>query len=90
MDLKAENGACSEIQVSGAQGLKVEKRGRRYGAQRKLALSQETKIQGLIKDKPPDQLKLSFALWTRRAVQEMLDQHDFHGYKPRESALHDL
>ncbi len=56
----------------GAKGLKVQKRGRRYGAQRSLDISQETKIQKLIRDRTPDQLKLTFALWTRQAVQELI------------------
>ena len=59
-------------QAKGAKGLKVQKRGRPYGAQRKLEISQETTIQKLITDKTPDQLKLTFALWTRQAIQELI------------------
>ncbi len=58
--------------TEGAKGLKVQPRGRRIGAQRRLAISQELRIQQLITDHTPDQLKLTFALWTRQAVQEII------------------
>ena len=61
-----------KYQSEGLKGLKVQTRGRRIGAQRRLALSQELRIQQLITDNTPDQLKLTFALWTRQAVQEII------------------
>lgn len=42
---------------NGSKGLKLEKRGRRKGALRTLS---------------PDQLKLPFALWTRKAIQQLI------------------
>ncbi len=59
-------------QTEGAKGLKVQRRGRRQGAQRSLDISEESKIQKLICDHTPDQLKLTFALWTRQAVGELI------------------
>jgi len=52
----------------GASGLKPAKPGRKPGEKRRLRPEQEEEIRGLIASKTPDQLKLSFALWTRRAV----------------------
>jgi transposase len=34
---------------------------------------QEKKIQQLIQDRTPDQLKLAYALWTRQAVSELIE-----------------
>ena len=56
----------------GAKGLRAQRRGRRVGEQRTLLLEQEIAIQRLICDKTPDQYKLTFALWTRQAVQELI------------------
>lgn len=53
----------------GEEGLKAQGRGRRYGSKRTLTAEQEQELQQLIADKAPDQLKLSYALWTRQAVQ---------------------
>lgn len=61
-----------KYQAEGAKGLKIQKRGRREGTQRSLDCSQELRIQNLITENTPDQLKLSFALWTRQAVQEII------------------
>jgi transposase len=61
-----------KYQADGAKGLQVQTRGRRVGAQRHLDISQELRIQQLITDHTPDQLKLTFALWTRQAVQEII------------------
>jgi transposase len=61
-----------KYQSEGLKGLKVQTRGRRVGAQRRLDISQELRIQKLISDNTPDQLKLTFALWTRQAVQEII------------------
>jgi len=58
----------------GAAGIKAKKRGREYGTARHLDASQEAEIQQLITDKTPDQSKLTFALWTRQAVQELIQQ----------------
>ena len=48
------------------------KRGRRTGEQRNLSPAQERALQKMIAEKTPDQLKLAFALWTRRAVCELI------------------
>jgi transposase len=47
--------------------------GRPSGSGRQLAAEQEKKIQQLIQDRTPDQLKLSYALWTRQAVNELIE-----------------
>ncbi len=57
---------------NGSKGLKLGKRGRRKGALRTLSPDQEKEIQKTIMDKCPDQLKLPFALWTRKAVQQLI------------------
>lgn len=46
--------------------------GRAVGIGRSLTSDQETGVQRLITDKTPDQLKMPFALWTRKAVQELI------------------
>ena len=58
----------------GNKAIKLGKRGRRMGAQRTLSADQETQIQKDLIDKTPDQLKLSFALWTRDAVKLLIMQ----------------
>jgi len=62
----------SQRYKAGAKGLEAQKRGRRHGAQRKLGISEEAQIRKLIINKAPDQLKLTFALWTRQAVGEII------------------
>ena len=58
----------------GLAAIKPGQRGRRQGAQRELTAEQEVGIQKLLVDKTPDQLKLSFALWTRDAVRLAIKQ----------------
>lgn len=58
----------------GLDAIKPGQRGRRHGAQRELTAEQEVGIQKLLVDKTPDQLKLSFALWTRDAVRLAIKQ----------------
>jgi transposase len=58
----------------GLDAIKPGLRGRRHGAQRELTAEQEVGIQKLLVDKTPDQLKLSFALWTREAVRLAIKQ----------------
>ena len=48
-------------------------RGRRKGSFRKLTPEQEKTIKQLIIDKTPDQLKMVYALWTRKAVLELIE-----------------
>jgi len=48
------------------------KRGRPFGSLRTLSSDQQAFIQKTIQDKRPDQIKLHFALWTRRAVQTLI------------------
>jgi transposase len=42
------------------------------GTGRLLTLEQEREVQRLIRDHVPDQLKMSYALWTRQAVRELI------------------
>lgn len=58
----------------GATSLKSGKRGVSVGTSRHLSDEQECLIQSLLIDKTPDQLKLDYALWTRKAVMELIQQ----------------
>lgn len=58
----------------GLDAIKQGKRGRRHGDKRELTAEQEVAVQKLLVDKTPDQLKLSFALWTRDAVRLAIKQ----------------
>jgi transposase len=58
---------------SGWSAVKVKRGGRPVGSGRQLSAEQEKKIQQLIQDRTPDQLKLIYALWTRQAVSELID-----------------
>lgn len=60
----------------GAVALRPKKRGRQVGTDRNLTPEQEKEIQKKITEKTPDQLKMNFALWTRRAVCELI-KHDY-------------
>jgi transposase len=63
-----------QFERGGLEAIKPGQRGRRHGAQRELTAEQEVGIQKLLVDKTPDQLKLSFALWTRDAVRLAIKQ----------------
>ncbi len=60
----------------GGTALLPKKRGRKVGTDRTLTPEQEKVIQKKITEKTPDQLKMNFALWTRRAVCELI-KHDY-------------
>lgn len=59
---------------AGSKAIRIKKRGRPTGSCRTLNPEQEKQIQKAIYDKCPDQLKLPFALWTRKAVQQLIKQ----------------
>ena len=56
----------------GNKGLKEVKRGRKTGDGKLLSTLQEKEIQNMIVDKMPDQLKLPYALWTRKAIVDLI------------------
>ena len=56
----------------GEKGLKLHKRGRKHGEKTLLTPEQEQEIRKTIIDKTPEQLKMSFALWTRQAVSDLV------------------
>lgn len=58
----------------GAAFFSVGRRGPKIGATRHLTAAQEKTLQRMIVEKTPDQLKLAFALWTRRAVGELMER----------------
>ena len=55
-------------------GFKSKKKGVKSEDKKLLSLTQEKAIQLMIVDKMPDQLKLDFALWTRKAVKELVER----------------
>lgn len=61
-------------QREGQSMLAEPKRGRKHGEQRSLNPEQEKKIQKMIVDHYPEQLKLPFALWDRQAIQLLILQ----------------
>jgi transposase len=65
---------CRAYETTGPKGVKIQQRGRKAGSRRTLGSEQEKRLKEMIRDKTPDQLKLSFALWTRFAVQQLIWQ----------------
>ena len=61
-------------QEHGLSGIKAKPRGHGKDVGRRLSPDQETALKKMIVDKLPDQLKLDYVLWTRKAVQELIDQ----------------
>jgi transposase len=57
----------------GMNAVSSKARGRKKGSSRKLTTEQEKTIQQLIIDKTPDQLKMVYTLWTRKAVLELIE-----------------
>lgn len=68
------SGWIKRYKRDGAASLRSKKRGIREGTNRHLTEKQERHVQRLIMDKTPDQIKLDYALWTRKAVQELIEQ----------------
>jgi transposase len=58
----------------GPDAIKAKTRGRKKGTCRTLDPEQEKRLKKAITDNTPDQLKFPFALWTRRAVKELIHQ----------------
>ena len=63
-----------EHKKHGAAVFAVRKRGPKTGEARHLSPQQEKTLQRMIVEKTPDQWKLAFALWTRRAVCELIER----------------
>jgi len=58
----------------GIKGLQEGVRGVKSVDKKRLSDYQEQAIQDMITDKMPDQLKLDFSLWTRKAVKELVER----------------
>ena len=58
----------------GWSAVTLKRRGRSVGDGRRLSSEQEREIQRVILDRTPDQLRLPFALWSRAAVGELIEQ----------------
>lgn len=65
---------CKRHQAAGAKALHDAPGGRRVGEKRRLDAAQEAAVRKLITDKTPDQLKMPYALWTRAAVAQLIEQ----------------
>ncbi len=52
--------------------LAINRGGRKVGDARQISAEDEQRVRQKIVDKSPDQLKLAYALWTRKAVQELI------------------
>ncbi len=64
---------CKRYAATGAASLRDATAGRASGAVRKLQLPQEAVLRRLICDYTPDQLAMSYPLWTRSAVVRLID-----------------
>jgi transposase len=63
-----------KARTDGAGALIEKTRGRPYGACRKLTMAQEVWVRQRIVGAVPEQLSLPFALWTRRAIQALVEK----------------
>lgn len=66
------NKVWNKYKLSGKRSLTAKKRGVQQG--KKLNGQQSAEVRRLIKDRMPEQLKLSFGLWTREAVQQLIKE----------------
>jgi len=66
---------CSKYEHGGQEGLPGPRTGRPLGSGRRLSADQEQDLQQLIDTKSPQELAIASALWTRQAVQELIQQH---------------
>lgn len=65
---------CKAFGAKGEAGLKEKRRGVQPGSRALLTPAQQRKIQAMITDTMPDQLKLAYALWTAQAVAELVER----------------
>jgi transposase len=72
MSRHAANRAWQLYKLSGWRALETKRTGRPVGSGHLLTQAQQEETQRLISDKMPDQLKLPFALWTRKAVGQLI------------------
>lgn len=63
-----------DYQSFGYKGLESKKKGVRSEDKKLLSDQQEAEVQKMIVDKMPDQLKLDYALWTRKAIKELVER----------------
>ena len=63
-----------QYQQEGESALYQQHRGRKLGEGRTLSAEEETKVQRLMQKHCPEELHIDSALWTRRAVQELIAQ----------------
>lgn len=70
------SGWVKRYRAEGNEALKSRKRGIETGVNRRLTPDQEKHVRKLIVDKTPDQLKMAYVLWTRKAVMELIE-HEF-------------
>ncbi|KAF1015282.1 MAG: IS630 family transposase ISCARN25 [Burkholderia gladioli] len=63
---------CKRYAREGAAGLRDKPSGGAVNPRRALSEQQEVEIRALLRDQMPDQLKMSFALWTRHALRELI------------------
>ena len=64
----------SKYKKEGKEALKPKKAGRPKESGRKLSKEQESHIVSLLIEKNPQQLQFKFALWTREAVKQLIEQ----------------
>ena len=62
-----------KFRSQGSKGLKGMKRGVKFEDKKLLSSLHERQVQDMICDTMPDQLKLPYALWTRKAVMELIE-----------------
>jgi transposase len=65
---------CKRHEAAGAKALRDAPSGRKSGDGRLLDAAQEAMVRRLITDKTPDQLKMPYALWTRAAVAQFIEE----------------
>jgi transposase len=65
---------CSQYKAGGREALPGERSGRPFGSGRRLSTEQEQRLQQLIDSQTPQELAIPSALWTRAAVQDLIEQ----------------
>src|SRR5213082_2094633 len=65
---------CSKYDQGGPEALPGDRTGRPIGSGRRLTSEQEQSLQQLLETKSPQELGIASALWTRQAVQELIQQ----------------